>query len=122
MNPDTPMGLRLSGHPGWRPAGATDDGTPETPGQLPPELADDPAPTTGGPVDAWWEDRPDGCLCYVREDPEYGEVWTRPPAGCPVHSCTCLACALGDDHSAACLHTILNAARAAAEAGASCTP
>lgn len=47
---------------------------------------DDPTPTTGaGYTDAWWEERPDGCVCYVREDAEYGDVWTKPLAGCPVH-------------------------------------
>ncbi len=51
----------------------------------PPQGPADPAPTTGGPVDAWWEQRPDGCVCYVREDVEYGDVWTRPEGGCPFH-------------------------------------
>lgn len=40
-------------------------------------------PTTGGPVDFSW--RPEGCVCYIREDVEYGDVITRPPGGCPVH-------------------------------------
>lgn len=42
------------------------------------------APTTGIP-DPWWEDRPPGCVCVVREDPDGGELWTQPAAGCPVH-------------------------------------
>lgn len=50
--------------------------------------ADDPAPTTGAPYDPG--DWPDGCICYLREDPDWGEVYTR-PAGrvCPVHDCSC---------------------------------
>lgn len=48
--------------------------------------SDDPTPTTGGPFDDYELSRPDGCTCYVREDPEYGETWTRPAGGCPVHN------------------------------------
>lgn len=46
-------------------------------------IADDPTPTTGGPVDYEFAD---GCRCYIREDVEYGDVLTRPPGGCPVHT------------------------------------
>lgn len=45
---------------------------------------EDPAPTTGAPP-TWPSERPTGCSCYVREDPEYGEQWTRPDGGCLVH-------------------------------------
>ncbi len=46
---------------------------------------DDPTPTTG-PPDPWWDERPMGCTCYVREDVEYGDMWTQPVGGCEYHA------------------------------------
>lgn len=41
------------------------------------------APVTGPPLDvSWWTE---GCRCFLREDPEWGDVLTQPPGGCPVH-------------------------------------
>lgn len=44
---------------------------------------DDPAPTTGGPVDYDW---PVGCVCHLRDDADWGEHFVAPPQGCPVHT------------------------------------
>lgn len=66
---------------------------------------DDPAPTTGAPVDFNWAE---GCRCYLREDPEYGDLLTRPPGGCPVHSCNCLTFVYHGTHSSMCINTTLN--------------
>lgn len=67
-------------------------------------FADDPTPTTGGPYE---HDLPPGCRCYYREDIDWGDVRTAAPGGCRIHSCTCLAAALGGLHTAACVHTAL---------------
>lgn len=48
-----------------------------------PYLVDDPTPTTGGPIDYDW---PEGCVCYLREDADWGEVRTAPPEGCRLHT------------------------------------
>lgn len=69
---------------------------------------DDPSPTTGGPVDY---ELADGCRCYIREDADWGEVLTRPPGGCPVHSCTCLDEAMTGQHSEECLRIKLGGSR-----------
>lgn len=42
-----------------------------------------PAPTTGGPV---MNDRPEGCVCTISEDIDWGEVYRHPPGGCRVHT------------------------------------
>lgn len=36
---------------------------------------------TAAIVDVWFDSRPVGCTCYVRE----GVGWEQPPGGCPVH-------------------------------------
>lgn len=48
---------------------------------------DDPTPTTGGPYPSR-EDLglPDGCVCYIKEDIDWGDVRTQPRGGCPIHS------------------------------------
>lgn len=66
---------------------------------------DDPIPTTGGPHDYYF---PAGCVCYIKDDADYGELYVAPPGGCPAHSCTCLAAAMGGLHTIDCLHTTLN--------------
>lgn len=43
---------------------------------------DDPTPTTGAPFET---NLPPGCLCYYREDLDWGDVRTAPEGGCPVH-------------------------------------
>lgn len=48
-----------------------------------PGEPDDPTPTTGGPVDYDWSP---GCVCYLRDDIDWGEVLTAPSGGCPVHT------------------------------------
>lgn len=48
-------------------------------------VADDPAPTTGGPLGEEY-DLPEGCVCYWREDVEYGDVRTAPREGCRLHT------------------------------------
>lgn len=65
--------------------------------------ADDSAPTTGGPVDYYF---PEGCRCYIREDPEYGEQYIRPPGGCPLHSCA--GCSGNGEHADHCAMSRLN--------------
>lgn len=43
----------------------------------------DPAPTTGGPVDYDW---PDGCVCSLHDDIDWGEHLVSPRTGCPIHT------------------------------------
>jgi hypothetical protein len=51
-------------------------------------VADDPTPTTGPPYDS--DTWPEGCICYLRDDPDWGEVYTRPDGQlCPAHDCSC---------------------------------
>jgi hypothetical protein len=47
------------------------------------EAADDPAPTTGAPEEYHF---PEGCVCHIRDDIDWGEVYVHPPGGCPVHT------------------------------------
>jgi hypothetical protein len=44
---------------------------------------DDPTPTTGGPVEYEF---PEGCVCHIREDIDYGDRFVAPPEGCRVHT------------------------------------
>jgi hypothetical protein len=46
-------------------------------------MIDDPTPTTGAPVEYQF---PEGCVCHIREDIAWGQQYTSPPEGCPVHT------------------------------------
>lgn len=72
---------------------------------------DDPTPTTGAPYDEYYF--PPGCICYYREDADWGDVRTAPRGGCPIHSCTCLAGAVGGAHATYCLTVALTQPNAA---------
>lgn len=46
-------------------------------------IRDDPIPTTGAPYDYYF---PDGCVCHIADDIDWGEHYVAPPGGCPVHT------------------------------------